>query len=91
MNRIRAASPASRRESLVVVAVWIVACVWTVGVSALLGYGQTRAPRLILGIPSWVVWGVLAPWFVCMGITLWFAACFMMDEPLGDSTDEVGE
>ena len=89
MKLPRSSSLASRREALFVCAVWIVACVYTVGYSALFGYGQSGAPRLILGIPSWVVWGVLMPWFACLGITVWFAGFRMADEPLGESHDEV--
>ena len=86
---MKPASSASRREALFVCAVWVIACAYTVGYSALFGYGKSGYPTLILGIPSWVVWGVLAPWFACLGITLWFAGFRMTDEPLGESHDEV--
>ena len=69
--------------------VWVAACIYTVGYPALFAYGQTGPPKLTFGIPSWVVWGVLLPWFACLAITLWFAGFRMKDEPLGESHDEV--
>ena len=37
----------------------------------------------ILGIPSWVVWGILAPWVACALFTFGFAGFFMADDDLG--------
>jgi hypothetical protein len=39
-------------------------------------------PNLILGIPSWVVWGLVLPWLATIGVT-WLFAVFLMkdDEP----------
>jgi hypothetical protein len=74
----------ARREALFVAVVWILACVHTVGYSALFGYGQQGPPALILGIPAWVVWGVFAPWAVVTLITCWYAFFGMRDEDLGD-------
>ena len=34
-------------------------------------------------MPSWVVWGILAPWFVVLGITVWYSLWAMRDEDLG--------
>jgi hypothetical protein len=44
----------------------------------------------ILGIPSWIFWGVLAPWAVCALISFWFAIFSMADDDLGaDHTPEL--
>ena len=43
----------------------------------------SRTFRPILGMPSWVFWGVLVPWLVCAVFTFWFAGFFMADDDLG--------
>ena len=44
---------------------WAVCLVWTVGYSALFGYGAPGTEgSLVLGVPSWVFYGVLLPWVV---------------------------
>ena len=74
----------ARREALFVAVVWILACVHTVGYSALFGYYRSGPPVLILGIPSWVFWGVFAPWGVVTLVTCWYAFFGMKDEDLGE-------
>ena len=55
--------------------------------------GQCSAPpdvQPILGMPSWVFWGIIAPWAVCALFTFWFAGFFMADDDLGeDHTPEL--
>ncbi|MBI2824248.1 MAG: hypothetical protein HYX69_06140 [Planctomycetia bacterium] len=78
----------SRREALVVLVVWVVATAWSVGYCALAGYGRDPASlTFVLWFPDWVFWGIVAPWFVCIAISLWFALVFMRDEDLGSSAD----
>lgn len=74
----------SLREAAVVAAVWILSCVYTVGYAALYAYRVEPQPRLILGMPAWVVWGILAPWTVCLVFTCWFALRGIRDEELGE-------
>ena len=88
MKRFRPPSSSSYREALIVAVVWTITCVYTVGYAALFAY-RDSASRVVLGIPSWVVWGVLLPWVVTLFVTLWFAGAGMKDEPLGENPDEV--
>jgi hypothetical protein len=88
LNRFRAASSASRKEALFVAAFWIVSCVYTVGYSALYAYRPGAGAERIFGLPLWVVYGVLVPWFVSLAVTLWFAGFGMKDESLGENPDE---
>lgn len=37
-------------------------------------------PVLILGIPSWVVWGLVVPWLVMIVVTWLFALYVMQDD-----------
>ncbi len=78
----------SRREAAFVVVVWLLACAYTVGYCALFGYRSGAPPELIWGIPGWIVWGVLAPWFVVTAVTCWYAFYGIRDEDLGEDEGE---
>jgi hypothetical protein len=82
-------TPASRREALFVVVLWVLSCAYTVGYAALFGYQAEPQPRLVLGMPSWVFWGIVAPWLVCTLVTCWFSLRGIKDEDLG-TEDETG-
>jgi hypothetical protein len=83
---------ASRREALVIALVTVAATVYTVGYCTLFGYGRTGEPiRFVLGFPSWVFWGVLAPWAVCVLISGWFSWWFMEDQDLGAEREDSGD
>jgi hypothetical protein len=74
----------ARREALVVLLIWLAAMVYTVGYCYV--YGYDRPPETltyILGFPDWVVWGILAPWAVCLLLSYWFGYVFVRDTALG--------
>lgn len=79
----------SIREAVVIGVAWLAATVYSCAYSYAFGY--RREGRVlgvndihpILGVPSWVVWGILAPWLVCALFTFWFAGFFMVDDDLG--------
>lgn len=82
-----------RREFVLVLAVWIGALVYTVGYCGLRGYGRTADDlTFVLGVPDWAMWGVIAPWTVCLVICWVFAYWIMSDAELGaDSDDDLGD
>ena len=41
---------------------------------------RPEQPNLILGIPAWVMWGLVVPWIATIGVTWLFAAFFMKDD-----------
>src|SRR5262245_69702 len=68
----------SRREALVVLVVFVLSMIWTVGYCYLYGYGgDIRQLKFVLGFPSWVFWGVVMPWGVCIAFSLFFGAYFV--------------
>jgi hypothetical protein len=74
----------SRREAVAVALIAIAALAYSVGYSAWFGYGRAGEPlRFVLGFPSWVFWGIMAPWGTCVLIAAWFSWRFMGEEELG--------
>jgi hypothetical protein len=93
----------ARREAVFVGVVLVLALGWTVGYCYLRGYrhppeswpvrtglaGTAEPPvHLILGLPAWVVFGVIAPWLVCSAVTVWFGLFGMPDDDLGGDPDD---
>ena len=76
-----------RREAAVIFVVWIVLLLWTVPYCYLFGYGDAIDPAAldtVLGVPSWIFWGVAAPWIVANLFTFWFCTRYMVDNDLGE-------
>lgn len=72
----------SRREAILILASWAAFLVWTVGYSAVRGYGrEIEDLEAILGMPDWIFWGVLIPWLAATGFSCWFGLAFMEDDP----------
>jgi len=73
----------SCREALVALSIWLAALIYTVGYSVLFGYGGAeRELHFVFGLPSWVVWGIVLPWTLCVAAAGWFAFGFMTDDTL---------
>ncbi len=73
----------TRREAWIILLAWVVCLVWTVGYSWFAGYGQAGDDvQLILGMPAWVVWGVLVPWLSATVFSVVFALFYMSDDAL---------
>jgi hypothetical protein len=96
----------ARREALTVLLVWAVALMWTVGCCYLKGYAHTpdswvvRAGlaepwqpdqlRQFLGLPDWVLWGIVVPWLTCVAVTVFYGLFGMADDDLGGDAAEEG-
>jgi hypothetical protein len=79
----------ARREAVQVLAIWLATMIYTVSYCSLYGTGRTLDNlTYILGFPDWIFGGVIAPWFVCLAISTWFAFWGMKDDPLGADRDE---
>jgi len=77
----------ARRESVVILACFCACLVWSAGWCYLNGYNQPVGPEIskVLGMPSWVFWGVLVPWLSADVFIMWFTCFFMANDPLGES------
>ena len=64
--------------------IWFVGLFWCCGVLVAFGYVAAEqrpdVPELVWGIPSWVFWGLFAPWIVLIGATWWFALMVLKDD-----------
>ena len=97
----------AKREAKFALTVWFCALVWTVGYCYLHGYRHppdsplvawglagTNDPgdlRLVLGVPEWVVFGIVVPWLVCTAVTVIFGLFVMADDDLGTDPQDGGE
>ena len=94
----------ARREALIVVAVWFISLIWTVGYCYIHGYAHDADNPLVqigladekpaaiaerrLGMPIWVFWGIFAPAVCCSLFTLAFGLFVIADDPLGVEKEE---
>jgi len=82
----------ARREAAVVLVIWAVALIYSVGYCWLFGYDREAAElTFVWGIPGWVMWGVFAPWVACYLVSLWFSYGFMTDAELGEERSPPSE
>ncbi len=61
------------------VASWVACLLWSLGYSHFFGYGVADI-TLVLGMPSWVFYGILLPWVAATAFSVWFSLCYMQDE-----------
>jgi hypothetical protein len=74
----------ARRESLLIMTVWLAALVWSVSVGYFAGSPRDGSElSLVLGMPAWVFWGVVLPWAICLLFSVWFCFGFIADDDLG--------
>jgi len=79
----------SRREAWLVFFIWLVACVYSVGICYRFGYGRDVATlTYVLGFPDWIFWGVVAPWSVCTLLCYVMAYHVISDDDLGEEREE---
>ena len=78
----------SRREAAVIFCVWVTALVWVVPYCYFNAYGRNVDPSslsMIMGVPTWLFWGIFVPWLAADAFTIWFCFGYMKDDDLGES------
>ncbi len=82
----------SLRELKWILIIWLINAIWVVGYCVWFGYPDEERPlTTVLGMPSWVFWGVLVPWIVAATVSSWFALTQMEDHPLDEREPTVSE
>lgn len=86
----------SRREAVIIALAWLASTTYCCVYCYFFGYRREGAMLGVddihptFGMPSWVFWGILAPWAACALFTFWFAGFYMSDDDLGeDHTPEL--
>ncbi|MEZ6123407.1 MAG: DUF997 family protein [Planctomycetaceae bacterium] len=77
----------SLKEAKVILSIWLICFVWTVSVCLSTGYAKEVDPQqfpMILGMPTWIVWGVALPWLLANVVTIVFCLGYMKDADLGE-------
>ena len=72
------------KEAKLVGLVWLCGLIYCTIVFACFGYPSDEErltePSLTFGMPSWVFWGLFFPWFVQIGVAVWFALRVIKDD-----------
>jgi len=75
----------SLREMKWILASWTICFLWVIGYTRLYGYPAPDQPlTTVMGMPSWVFWGVFLPWVIAAVVSCWFALTQIQDHPLGE-------
>ena len=76
----------SLRELKWIFVIWLVHFVWVVGYCYAFGYLAPKTQlTTVIGMPSWVFWGVFVPWISATVVSSWFALTQIEDHDLPDS------
>ncbi len=80
----------ARREAFLIFCAWAAALLWAVPCCYLTGFTTAGSVEpaeipLVMGIPSWVFWGIGAPWLVADVFTVWLCFFYMTDDDLGET------
>lgn len=75
-------------EALWIVGSWCVFAIWVLTASYWLPPTTPESPRMILGMPMWIVLGVILPWSVATTFTIWFSLVKMTDDPDSETKDD---
>ena len=81
----------AKREAWWILAAFLVCLVWTVGYSALFGYEIDASElTLVMGMPSWVFWGIFVPWMGATVFSVWFGLVYMKDDSVKSKAVQEG-
>lgn len=79
----------SRREAIVIASVWVLGLIWAVPYCYLTGYNLApEEVQTIVGIPSWIFWGIGVPWVIADLFTAWFCFLYMSEDDLEEDLAE---
>jgi hypothetical protein len=81
----------SRREAIVILAVWGAFFAWVVPYCYVFGYTAPANPAelpLVLGMPAWVFWGVGVPWVTAGLVSIVLCLWFIQDDDLGAAPED---
>jgi hypothetical protein len=71
----------TRREAVIAGLLWAGFALWVLTASYQLGYRGEYSTTL--GMPSWIIWGVLVPWIAAVVVNTVFVVFIMADDDEG--------
>ena len=81
----------SLRESKTILMIWLIGFLWVVGYCYFFGYPEPgESITIIMGMPSWVFWGVALPWVLATAANAWIALFGIAEDNLEDSSGLIG-
>lgn len=67
---------------------WVLFAAWTLTYNhQFAGDVDGQPVAIVMGMPKWVVFGIVIPWVIALSVTVWFALSFMKDTPLEEQGD----
>ena len=80
----------ARHEAVLIASIWLAALIWTVPYCYASGYSNVEDGKLemVMGVPSWVFWGVAVPWLVADVLTTIVCFTVMQDDDLEEGMQE---
>lgn len=81
----------TRREAILILAIWAVALCWVVPYCILSGYQPPQSPeelQLVWGMPEWIFYGVALPWMIASAVTIGLCLFVIQDDDLGVAPEE---
>ena len=81
----------SRRETIVIIFLFIGFLAWSITACYSLGYQlptETEPLSTTWGMPTWVFWGIFIPCIAVDIVAVWFCFFFMKDDDLGEGEAE---
>jgi len=78
----------ARHETIIIFVVFGLCFLWSVTWCYSTGYGlpADQPVAKVFGVPSWIFWGVIVPWLLADGFSIWFCLSYMALDPLGEGT-----
>lgn len=84
----------ARKEAALILGVWFLALLWTLPMSYLNGFESQvdiEDITFIVGMPTWVFWGIGFPWMMANLITIWFCFFYFSEDDLEPKESSLGE
>ena len=80
----------ARREAVIILIVFGIHMVWSITWCYWYGYHlpPDEPVNTLLGIPTWIFWGVIVPWLVVDLFAIWFCLWYVALDPLGEEAEE---
>ena len=79
----------SLRELKWIFVIWLVHFVWVVGYCYAFGYLAPKTQlTTVIGMPSWVFWGIAIPWICATAFTVYISLFVIRDQEFSNEEEQ---